>query len=204
MDLENETNHEFHTKYMEAENKCVNLENQLRSNAADMDRLKKSFEDKTILLQEAENNLLKVESKFRNLQARLAANNERKDLDDAIRSVANNDWISDTVVTACIKHYRPLVDEKNILHLDPSTTLLIKNDSTEPKDLASLIAPLDMLSYKYLIFFVSDSIGYNEVNTTGSHWSLLVIELSSKICFHLDSVPGYNTAHAKKLSKNYR
>lgn len=123
-------------------------------------------------------------------------------LEEDISFLVNNEWISDSILNACLKNMAPICDD--VLSFDSNVSFLIKLLNND--DLNEFLSPLDLSKYNILTFFVSDCGKYQSPNpeaVNGSHWSLLALDLNDSIGYHFDSSnTNINDKHARKILNN--
>lgn len=125
--------------------------------------------------------------------------------------LVNESWLSDSIIDSCIIHSN--FNDKNIYVFDSAVSLSIKLMSRS--DLFDQLELLDLKGKKMLACLVNngciESLLRSEENfkndnsvassyKNGSHWSLLLFDLASSECLHLDSsISSMNSAHASLI-----
>ncbi|KAG8290348.1 SUMO1 sentrin specific peptidase 8 [Homalodisca vitripennis] len=115
--------------------------------------------------------------------------------------VLNNKWLSDEIITDHIRLLNSEVTriQNDILFVDPTLTQLLKLHSRTYVDQALS----DMSFYnKSWVFFVLNNCDQGLEQNGGSHWSLLLLDNTTRTAVHYDSVRGLNERHAAALLVN--
>lgn len=101
--------------------------------------------------------------------------------EDDIKSA--NGWLSDNVVQffgeLIEKNHNKIVRESKLLFIQPPASNFLREN---PSSVLNLI---EISEYEYIFCPINDS---NVYNRSGSHWSLLVISLTSRMSLYLDSM----------------
>ncbi|XP_046670999.1 sentrin-specific protease 8-like [Homalodisca vitripennis] len=69
---------------------------------------------------------------------------------------------------------------------------------SDPVETIAILEKLYLRDKDFVLCCVNDS-GKGLTGDSGSHWSLLLIDNRFKQAFHLDSIKGYNSRHAREL-----
>ncbi|KAG8256662.1 SUMO1 sentrin specific peptidase 8 [Homalodisca vitripennis] len=106
-------------------------------------------------------------------------------------------WVDgDTIqfyVDAC---ERDLCGRKDVVVMGPSVSHAAK--LSDPVETIAILEKLYLRDKDFVLCCVNDS-GKGLTDDSGSHWSLLLIDNRFKQAFHLDSIKGYNSRHAREL-----
>lgn len=110
-------------------------------------------------------------------------------------------WVEDSILQSYYDGFSAKEKAKSCkaLFIGPSLSELLKNGL--PCDIKEQILNINLSSYNYAFCCVSDNT-QTEVQDGASHWSLLFIDMTRHLAFHLDSVAGLNSKFAIKLAGN--
>jgi hypothetical protein len=116
----------------------------------------------------------------------------------AARPWDKNLWLDDNTLNAYFEAMASIVhNENNIVFLGPSQTQLIKLCSLS--EVAVIFDQLKVPMTEFVFCCLSNSESTNQ--DSGSHWSLLIIDISKCKAFHFDSLTGSNARAALTLAK---
>ncbi|BFU23727.1 Ulp1 protease family catalytic domain containing protein [Entamoeba histolytica HM-1:IMSS-B] len=107
--------------------------------------------------------------------------------------LVKNGWFNDNLICYQIEYIKKEFPLKGILIIDPLGFVLLSLG-----DEKQLLNDLNAKEYHHIIITVNDLTDNNTVNN-GSHWTLLYIDILSKIGYYYDSVPSHSTFHAEIL-----
>ncbi|KAL7712853.1 Ulp1 protease family [Entamoeba marina] len=103
-------------------------------------------------------------------------------------------WFNDNLICFHIEYIKEYLHLSNkILLLDPLTFIML---SFSPN--ASLLDDYDAKSYEYIIITVNDLVDNNTPNN-GSHWTLLLCDITQQKVYYYDSVPSHSHHHVDGL-----
>ena len=113
-----------------------------------------------------------------------------------VKSLEEGHWLSDTIIALWFEYLKvwKYGNNKDILFIQPSTTQLLKQGSTDDFDM--ILQPLNIWQKKYLLMAVND----NKLDQSGGqHWSLLVYKIMENTWYHSDSLNISNLKEARFL-----
>lgn len=108
-------------------------------------------------------------------------------------------WLDDKVLEAyfvSFSDYAKSYCKSKCIFVGPTNTLLIKYGSNN--DVKQLLIDIGAAQADFVFCCVSD---FNQSHSydSGSHWSLLFIDITTNTAYHLDSLPGYNLLSATEI-----
>lgn len=113
-------------------------------------------------------------------------------------------WLDDNVLEAYFVSFSESVStgfNSKCLFIGPRNTQLLKHGSYE--DAIVLLNQIGYFESDFVFLCVSDS-SLTLKDDSGSHWSLLFLDLKSETAYHLDSLPGYNLSSAQEIINKLR
>ncbi|KAG8273472.1 SUMO1 sentrin specific peptidase 8 [Homalodisca vitripennis] len=188
--------------------KAENTNSQLRNLQAEHDNIVNDYEtvqcaNRKLIVENSRLKKLveKNESICNVLKDKLLVNtNKIVQLESSLK-VLNNKWLSDEIITDHIRLPNSEVTriQNDILFVNPTLTQLLKLHSRTYVDQALS----DMSFYnKSWVFFVLNNCDQGLEQNGGSHWSLLLLDNTTRTAIHYDSVRGLNERHAAALLVN--
>lgn len=110
------------------------------------------------------------------------------------RAWCDGRWVDDKILNSYYEGFSTIGSEVGQLFIGPSVAQLIMHG--EPEDVAALLSQLSFKTFKHVFCCISN--GTAELKQdTGSHWSLLFIDIPHGAAFHIDSAAGCNSPSAK-------
>lgn len=106
-------------------------------------------------------------------------------------------WLNDNVIGFAFEYFEKEVFAEFssvVSFVGPHVTQCFKMMSFDEAKL--LIEPLDLTKKELAFFAVSD---HMSEDAGGTHWSLLVLSVTNKICYHYDSLSDQNRESAKQI-----
>lgn len=119
-----------------------------------------------------------------------------------LQTVEKSGWLNDTIIGFAFEYFQNVTfaSRGDVLFIGPEVTQFVKMiDNAD--ELKMSLEPLRLISKRFLFCAVNDNISL--VSTGGTHWSLLVIDVSCKRAFHYDPISGSNRAAALRLMKQF-
>ncbi|CAN8099668.1 unnamed protein product [Discula destructiva] len=119
---------------------------------------------------------------------------------DDIRSLKNNDWLTDNVIHFweewLEQEILPKYPQARIALLRPSMAHLLMN-APDPRSLRGVL--MDMSKVTHIFVPINDAT--SRTSPDGSHWSLLLVSKIDGVAFHYDSLGGSNNREAAQATE---
>lgn len=119
--------------------------------------------------------------------------------DTEAKSWHNSRWLDDRIIDTYFDNFtrNNTNDTKNILFLGPTISQLIKHGSYE--DVKAQLDAVSFTSSDYAFLCVNNNPAELKQDS-GCHWSLLFVDIVQNKSFHLDSLSGSNSKHARLIT----
>ncbi|KAG8318561.1 SUMO1 sentrin specific peptidase 8 [Homalodisca vitripennis] len=135
---------------------------------------------------------------------KLELSNRVNELKSSIKAVEekswlNNRWVDDKILDSYFETFNSK-DSKNtskVIFIGPSVSQMVKHGSDT--DVNVLLGNLELFKSDYAFLCISDSVAALKADT-GSHWSLLFVDVCGQSVYHLDSIKGANMDAAKLVT----
>lgn len=111
-----------------------------------------------------------------------------------------NEWLNDNIISFAFEYFEKeqfAKFSKFVAFVSPQVTQCMKLMSAEEAQL--LVEPLALKDKQYVFFAVNDNMSLDE--TGGHHWSLLLLNVTKRVCYHYDSVLSSNHDSAQLVYK---
>lgn len=108
-------------------------------------------------------------------------------------------WVDDSILESYFKSFNDntCTDLYKVIFMGPSVSQIVKHGSDV--DVKALLDNLEFFESDYAFLCISDSVDTVKADT-GSHWSLLFVDVCSQSVYHLDSLHGSNKSAAKLIT----
>lgn len=93
-------------------------------------------------------------------------------------------WLNDSCINYCFRRLEQEIQQKSILFMDPSVVSFLLIQCTTAEEYCELSLGVQIMERTWVFIPVNNS---DTFDTPSSHWSLLVLHVSSGKSFHFDS-----------------
>lgn len=116
-----------------------------------------------------------------------------------VRLLSGPFWVNDRLIGFYFEylHQNKFDGMDKLCFISPEVSQFLKLVS--PAEIPIFLEPLSLEEKETILMAVNNAM--DPESPGGSHWSLLVFTRQAKEFFHLDSSPGLNEDHARKLAK---
>ena len=98
-------------------------------------------------------------------------------------------WLNDSCINYCFRRLELQIESKSMLLMDPSVVSFLIIQCTSDEDYDELSISIDSSSLEWLFAPVNNA---DSFDTPSSHWSLLLLHISSGKLYHFDSCGSSN------------
>lgn len=116
-----------------------------------------------------------------------------------LETLLEPNWLTDDTINIYFDLLNLKVANSSTYLMSPVVTAAIKN----LEDFFDLLLPLKLEERQYVLLPVNDSPKLQKLGGNGSHWSLLLVDMSSKVFYHIDSLKDYNYNHAQTICEKF-
>ena len=105
-------------------------------------------------------------------------------------------WLNDSCINYCFRRLEQQIQNNSILFMDPSVVYFLLIQCTTTEEHCELSLGIRIMERTWVFIPVNNS---DTFDTPSSHWSLLVLHVSSGELFHFDSC-GMSNNHAAQFT----
>ena len=116
---------------------------------------------------------------------------------DDLATLSEGKGFNDVIISFATEKLQQSSKDQKIMVVNPIVTQFIKN-STDEKDIANILEKIGIRSKDWALFIINNN--NNSAKEGGSHWSLLVYNLTDNVYYHFDPMHGMNNDSANKLT----
>jgi Ulp1 family protease len=103
-------------------------------------------------------------------------------------------WLNDACINYCLRRLEEKILDPSILFLDPAVVSFLRIQCVDDDEYAELAVGTDILQKTWVFIPLNDSDSFSH---TSSHWSLLLLHVSSGKLYHFDSSGRHNQRAAE-------
>ncbi|KAG8250475.1 SUMO1 sentrin specific peptidase 8 [Homalodisca vitripennis] len=181
--------------------KLVMIKTNLKLLTEECSSLKLLVSDKDTVISGLNNNLNACNKRNSDLLSTISGLKSKvHELDS--KSWNSNRWLDDKILDSYFDTFSESVNNsfRKTLFIGPTISQLIKHGSDG--EVAATLNDLAFASSDYAFLCVSDNPAVLKEDT-GSHWTLLFVDIGSKAVFHFDSLTGANGRHARLVAGRF-
>ncbi|KAG8310101.1 SUMO1 sentrin specific peptidase 8 [Homalodisca vitripennis] len=181
--------------------KLVMIKTNLKLLTEECSSLKLLVSDKDTVISGLNNNLNACNKRNSDLLSTISGLKSKvHELDS--KSWNSNRWLDDKILDSYFDTFSESVNNsfRKTLFIGPTISQLIKHGSDG--EVAATLNDLAFASSDYAFLCVSDNPAVLKEDT-GSHWTLLFVDIGSKAVFHFDSLTGANGRHTRLVAGRF-
>ncbi|KAG8289445.1 hypothetical protein J6590_104278 [Homalodisca vitripennis] len=176
----------------------VNVKSKLESLSNECSSLQSAIHDKDKIIAS-----IRLELEASNKQ-RIELTDLVTNLKSSVKKAEENSWlksrwVDDTLLDSHFQAFNSNSEDKSskVIFMGPSLTQLVKHATFN--DVKKLLGDLRFSEKHYAFLCISDNpVTFKQDN--GSHWSLMFVDIASKLVYHFDSHQGTNLSSAKTVA----
>lgn len=109
----------------------------------------------------------------------------------------SGNWLNDACINYCFRRLEIKISDESILLLDPSVVSFLRLQCDDDEEYAELAVGTDILQKTWVFIPINDCDSFSHAST---HWSLLLLHVSTGKLYHFDSSGTHNLRAAESTS----